>query len=199
MALGSGDDGDTDVEPSITLGLIDRVVVSKPPGWEVHDAGTPRQLHTWLRSLGSWPILWDPEFDFGFLHRLDVPSSGLILVATTYGAYYDLQLQLRSGMIGRDYVVLNHGWLKRRKVDARCQGFKLVSIPVHSYVGKHGKQPNNSYLQHHSIIILNHSGCWGKAQCHTVGAYHKTATWSLKCAPIHPSVLSSEDSPSLRT
>lgn len=119
VALGSGDDGDTDVEPSITLGLIDRVVVSKPPGWEVHDAGTPRQLHTWLRSLGSWPILWDPEFDFGFLHRLDVPSSGLILVATTYGAYYDLQLQLRSGMIGRDYVVLNHGWLKRRKVDAR--------------------------------------------------------------------------------
>ena len=129
MALGSGDDGDTDVEPSITLGLIDRVVVSKPPGWEVHDAGTPRQLHTWLRSLGSRPILCDPEFDFGFLHRLDVPSSGLILVATTYGAYYDLQLQLRSGMIGRDYVVLNHGWLKRRKVDARCQGFKLVSIP----------------------------------------------------------------------
>eukprot|EP00435_Cladocopium_sp_Y103_P069180 s205_g32.t2 len=118
VALG-GDDAGTDVKPSIILGLMDRMVVSKPPGWEVHDAGTPRQLHTWLRSLGSWPILGDPEFDFGFLHRLDVPSSGLILVATTYGAYYDLQLQLRSGMIARDYVVLNHGWLKRRKVDAR--------------------------------------------------------------------------------
>lgn len=28
---------------------------------------------------------------------LDVPSSGLILVAKTYGAYFDLRLQLQTG------------------------------------------------------------------------------------------------------
>eukprot|EP00438_Fugacium_kawagutii_P003147 Skav218927 [mRNA] locus=scaffold678:20192:24466:+ [translate_table: standard] len=105
--------------PSVVFRRVDRMVVSKPPGWEVHDSGTPLQLHTWLSSLGKWPICSDPDADFGFLHRLDVPSSGLILVATTYGAYYDLQFQLRSGMIARNYVTLNHGWFKRRKIDAR--------------------------------------------------------------------------------
>ncbi|CAK9069222.1 unnamed protein product, partial [Durusdinium trenchii] len=67
----------------------------------------------------SWKILDDADSDFGFLHRLDVPSSGLILAAKTYAAYYDLQLQLRSRSLARDYVVLNHGKLKRHKVDAR--------------------------------------------------------------------------------
>lgn len=70
----------------------------------------------------SWKILDDADSDFGFLHRLDVPSSGLILAAKTYAAYYDLQLQLRSRSLARDYVVLNHGKLKRHKVDARLFG-----------------------------------------------------------------------------
>ena len=105
--------------PSIVTDLVDRLVISKPPGWEVHDDGMPKQLRTWLKSLGRWPILSDPDSDFGFLHRLDVPSSGLLLVAKTYEGYYDLQLQLRSGTLARHYVVLNHGCMKRSRIDAR--------------------------------------------------------------------------------
>ena len=37
------------------------------------------------------PVADDVQHHHGFLHRLDVPSSGLILVAKTYSAYYDLQ------------------------------------------------------------------------------------------------------------
>ena len=54
----------------------------------------------------------------GFLHRLDVPSSGLILVATSYTAYYDLRLQLSTGMISREYIALCHGLLRNRQVTA---------------------------------------------------------------------------------
>ena len=54
----------------------------------------------------------------GFLHRLDVPSSGLILVATSYTAYYDLRLQLSTGMISREYIALSHGLLRNRQVTA---------------------------------------------------------------------------------
>ncbi|CAE7904851.1 unnamed protein product, partial [Symbiodinium necroappetens] len=57
------------------------------------------------------PIFEDPGHYHGFLHRLDVPSSGLILVATSYEAYYDLQVQLHSGQVQRDYTVLHHGRL----------------------------------------------------------------------------------------
>ena len=43
----------------------------------------------------------DTERDYGFLHRLDVPSSGLLIAAKTYEAFYDLTLQLNSGEVMR--------------------------------------------------------------------------------------------------
>ena len=86
-----------------------------------------RQLSDWIqarfglqsfdciRALPDWAIrpmntdcpirqsiLRDPSFQFGFLHRLDVPSSGLVCVATTYAKYYALELQLRTGLLNRD-------------------------------------------------------------------------------------------------
>ena len=42
------------------------------------------------------------EANCGFLHRLDVPCSGLIMVAKGYEAYYDLLLQLNSGAMRGD-------------------------------------------------------------------------------------------------
>eukprot|EP00438_Fugacium_kawagutii_P020940 Skav211831 [mRNA] locus=scaffold305:638288:639061:- [translate_table: standard] len=76
----------------VVLGLSDRAVLYKPPGWE--------------EAFPGKAILQDTVHNCGFLHRLDVPNSGLLLVATSYGAYYDLQLQLAAGQLGRDYLVL---------------------------------------------------------------------------------------------
>ena len=69
------------------------------------------KLSRYVQSLGHRAIALDPDHNFGILHRLDVPSSGLVLVAKTYKAYYDLQLQLNVGNVTRDYVVLCHGWM----------------------------------------------------------------------------------------
>ena len=55
----------------------------------------------------------------GFLHRLDIPSSGLILLAQTFEAYYDLQLQLALGQLGRQYQALAHGLVLERLLDTR--------------------------------------------------------------------------------
>ncbi|CAE8588868.1 unnamed protein product [Polarella glacialis] len=114
--------------PKVVLELSDRLVVYKPPGWQVDDgqdeAGTGRGwLSSFLHALlpaRQWPILSDDSHFRGFLHRLDVPSSGLLLVAKSYEAYYDLRLQLDTGTLVRDYVVLCHGWMdpKRREVRA---------------------------------------------------------------------------------
>ena len=79
--------------------------------------------------------LQDAEHNFGFLHRLDVPSSGLILHAQNYEAFYDLQLQLYSGLMIRDYTVLCHGFLTRQWLDFRL--FYQGSAP--SQVGGRGK------------------------------------------------------------
>ena len=67
------------------------------------------KLSCYVQSLGQWATEFDPYHDLGFLHRIDVPSSGLVLVAKTYKAYYDLKLKLNVGRLSRDYVVLSHG------------------------------------------------------------------------------------------
>ena len=55
--------------------------------------GRRLRLLDFLRSSYTWPILRDEEVNYGFLHRLDVPSSGLILTAKSYEAYWSLRLQ----------------------------------------------------------------------------------------------------------
>ncbi|CAJ1333000.1 unnamed protein product [Effrenium voratum] len=108
--------------PRVVLDLPDRRVVFKPPGWEVYDGHVELQLRRFLQAQGSGPgalrcpILEDARHSCGFLHRLDVPSSGLILAAKTYEAFYDLQVQLHGGALRRDYVALCHGWASRARV-----------------------------------------------------------------------------------
>ena len=109
--------------PRVVLDSSETLAILKPPGWEVHDesSGTDaretQQLLQYVRSLVGqqrMPILEDPACNYGFLHRLDVPSSGLILAAKTFGSYFDLQTQLASGRLLRDYVVLCHGLISAK-------------------------------------------------------------------------------------
>ncbi|CAE8704420.1 unnamed protein product [Polarella glacialis] len=132
-ASGAPSAAEVDLKPEVVLDLPDRLVVMKPPHWEVHGQSTEfLQLLTFLQAtLGGsrrLPILQDAQCDFGFLHRLDVPSSGLVLAAKTYEAYYESELQLRAGKIVRDYVVLCHGWvpLALEEINARVHWRPLM-------------------------------------------------------------------------
>lgn len=108
----------------------------KPPGWqacvlsalsaaeaihlevEVDESGDASglPLSQYVQKLCNKPIHYDESHQRGFLHRLDVPSSGMILVASTFSAYYDLQFQLSAGMLIRDYAVQSHGWCSDREM-----------------------------------------------------------------------------------
>eukprot|EP00439_Symbiodinium_sp_Y106_P025902 s1408_g3.t1 len=97
---------------SVVWSQADRAVLFKPPGWEVYGAHTALQLSSFAAlRFGRLRILDDDSHNSGFLHRLDVPSSGLIMMAKSYAAFYDLQLQLHLGTFGREYTSLVHGWL----------------------------------------------------------------------------------------
>eukprot|EP00439_Symbiodinium_sp_Y106_P040305 s938_g4.t3 len=111
--------------PDFVFDDEDRCVVLKPPGWQVDTEGDEEdfieEAHSAREMLSGFmistfsstqfPILTDRRCKNGFLHRLDVPSSGLILAAKTYDAYFDLLGQLACGNISRDYVVMLHGFL----------------------------------------------------------------------------------------
>ena len=102
-------------EPQVLQDLDDRAAIFKPSGWEVYGGHSRLQLVTFIQSrFGNRRIFEDAQHHFGFLHRLDVPSSGLIVCSKTFEAFYDLQLQLHAGHLCRDYQALSHGWLPPR-------------------------------------------------------------------------------------
>ncbi|CAE8629420.1 unnamed protein product, partial [Polarella glacialis] len=119
--------GDKVEEPEVVLDLPDRLVLRKPPGWEVDDQlgklegdDSAHKLTRFWQSLlppRQWPLVNKRHLQCGFLHRLDVPSSGLVLCAKDRGALLDLNLQLASGELVRDYVVLCRGWCTPRRLE----------------------------------------------------------------------------------
>ncbi|CAE8642497.1 unnamed protein product [Polarella glacialis] len=141
---------DADSDPQVVLDLSDRLVIQKPPGWQVdqnklemaEEEGEARRLSSFVQSLlppHQWPIVCDMEHGCGFLHRLDVPCSGLVVVAKTYEAYYDLWLQLNAGSMVRDYAVLCHGFVSpdQTQIDARVHWVEGTRLP--SEVQRFGK------------------------------------------------------------
>mmetsp|Transcript_86169 Transcript_86169/g.257187 ORF Transcript_86169/g.257187 Transcript_86169/m.257187 type:complete len:286 (+) Transcript_86169:58-915(+) len=109
--------------PDVVLGVPGIVVIFKPAGWEtdVYDVeryGTPVTAVARYYLLSSfmaarfpkeqYPISHSVAHGFGFVHRLDQMSSGLILAATNFACHFLLQWQMCSYIIQRQYVVLCH-------------------------------------------------------------------------------------------
>jgi len=100
----------------------------KPPGWIVsvedtaprivpaHGAsecrGTPR-LQDWVATefAGRWPIAADAAASRGLLQRLDRETSGAVLWAGSYTAYYAARLQFAARRVRKGYLCLCSGAL----------------------------------------------------------------------------------------
>lgn len=101
-------------QPEVLRDLPEVAVILKPPAWEVDTVGVGRgkRLSVFAQTLyADCAIVFDQGFGFGMPQRLDASSSGLVLVAKTYQAYYALRLQLSLQTLERDYVVLCHGFV----------------------------------------------------------------------------------------
>lgn len=95
-------------EPELALKLRGISVVLKPPNWEVDAKGQLSSSGLYLshfmqrESLPDIsPVLLLPDFEYGFVHRLDVPSSGLVLTGTHFEGYALLQWQMHTYAIER--------------------------------------------------------------------------------------------------
>lgn len=138
--------------PRIVLDLPDRFLVLKPPSWQVNVgedevAGLP--LAAYVQSfLGRrrFPLARDAARQLGFLHRLDVPSSGVVLAAKTRGAYYDLKLLLSAGELERDYAVVCRGTQSTTRMG--------VSARVHPSDGMvcHEGRPSRTRLKLRGVL-----------------------------------------------
>lgn len=88
------------------------LVVMKPRGWEVDGKGSAPNdgelLSEYVQSQlprCQFPLVHTRELDHGFIHRLDIPSSGLILTGTTFEGLHWIRWQLNVYRIDREYSV----------------------------------------------------------------------------------------------
>lgn len=142
-------------EPAVLADFCDRLVVEKPTGWEVdqrsakESMGQAGRLANYLQMyqpVRQWPIVGNDTALRGFLHRLDIPTSGLVLAAKTYAAYCDLQLQMSVGRLTRQYAFLCHGIVPyvRQDISARINWEEGSSMP--SFICQWGR-PSKAHLQ----------------------------------------------------
>jgi len=137
-------------EPSLILKLRGISVVLKPPHWEVDAKGqlckSGLHLSRYMQDshLPSSPVQYLPEFEYGFVHRLDVPSSGLILAGTSFEGYALLQWQMHTYTISREYAVLLRGPVPGdlRIINDPVQDF----LPGRSFVDENG-QPAETHIK----------------------------------------------------
>lgn len=103
-------------EPVLEAEYRGIAVILKPRGWEVDGKGSvPNDCELLSRFVQAryarsrHPVVYCAEFDHGFIHRLDIPSSGLILTGTSFEGLYWIRWQLNVYSISREYHVLCQG------------------------------------------------------------------------------------------
>lgn len=109
-------------EPKVLDRPRGMIVVLKPVNWEVDgltsEGGSgAKLLSTFVQAVvpaSGFPVVYTSSLDFGFVHRLDVPSSGLVLGGTTLQGLLHLKWQIAVYAIDRHYLTVNHGHAGKR-------------------------------------------------------------------------------------
>lgn len=97
--------------PQLLARTPDLLVLAKPPGVPVfppHADPTGPSVHRWLGRSGlvDGAQAWPEGFDLGIAHRLDVPTSGQLLVARTAAALVRVRAAFSEKRLDKRYRFL---------------------------------------------------------------------------------------------
>mmetsp|Transcript_4166 Transcript_4166/g.13324 ORF Transcript_4166/g.13324 Transcript_4166/m.13324 type:complete len:238 (-) Transcript_4166:28-741(-) len=190
--------------PRLELSLRGEIVLFKPPAWEVDGKGSQcleleaddgrRGLSTFVQQLfprDEFPLPHWPDFDHGFLHRLDVPSSGLVLAGTTFEGYHALRLQLNTYALRREYFVVCQGVLPPG-LQRVSLGIGSTAVRVRRSVADDCGKPAETYVRLQAQTAWSQSRRSAASRCTAVairirtGRHHQIRTHMLHSA--HPTV-----------
>ena len=86
----------------------DIIAINKQPGYIVHPTkGHP--VHTIANAVMKYMIDTDQSFKIRFANRIDMDTSGIIIVAKNANAQDNISRQMRSGSTVKKYKALVHG------------------------------------------------------------------------------------------
>lgn len=181
-------------EPKILITGTGMLVVCKPPGWEVDSVSNETDAICLSRYLQQhfdrreYPLLHDNAHGFGFVHRLDVASSGLVLVGTNFEGLFFLQWQKNLYDISREYQVISYDLDAKllHEVDANVN---VSSLKTSRTLTEENGQPAISHILTEAhlnggqkikfsyciIVIRIHTGRRHQIRAHTRAIGHPTA------------------------
>jgi 23S rRNA pseudouridine1911/1915/1917 synthase len=117
------------------------LVVNKPRGLAVHPAASLREPSL-VNALLARPHLlsgvgesWRP----GIVHRLDKPTTGLIMIAKTDAAHVSLAAQIKDKTAGRRYYAVIKGGLPSDRMEVRLPLARDPKKPTRMAVVAEGK------------------------------------------------------------
>lgn len=88
------------------------LVLDKPAGMVVNRAETTKNEETvqdWLQKNLQFSISNSQLLRNGLVHRLDKETSGLLIIAKTEEAFFNLQQQFKERKVKKRYLALAHG------------------------------------------------------------------------------------------
>jgi len=101
------------------------LALNKPAGWVVNDSETAHGnpvLQDWISKNLKFDISNSKNLRSGIVHRLDKPTSGVILVAKNEEVFNLLQKEFFDREVQKTYVALVHGHVKN--------GEGVINAPV---------------------------------------------------------------------
>ncbi|PFH33593.1 RNA pseudouridine synthase superfamily protein [Besnoitia besnoiti] len=126
-------------EPEVLWEGDGLTVIDKPPGWHCSDvrydpqtesrqlcsivnSSRPEPLGLYCSLRFNYPTGKLKECNFGLGHRLDVDTSGPIIIAQTLEAWQWIRDQMHKRNISKEYICLCHGTL--------AEGFHVIDSPI---------------------------------------------------------------------
>lgn len=181
----------TGEQPFVVVHCPGMCVLHKPAGWEVDvtlESSDANRLSRFLQSHCSSlesSVVHLSAFGHGFVHRLDVPSSGLVLVGTTFQGLLALQWQKNLYEIVREYIVVSHdtslnvAFDVEARVSVSGKGDRTLTTDVGQPAISHMRAGAHCVwleaLQRVSVIVIRiHTGRRHQIRAHTRLVGHPT-------------------------
>ncbi len=112
------------------------LIIDKPSGLVINDSiNSGESLQSWLKENFNYKISKNDDLRSGIVHRLDKPTSGIVIVAKDEDSFFALQNQFAKRQTKKTYKALVHGKVKDQT--------KIIDAPI-------GRNPENR--THFSVI-----------------------------------------------
>jgi 23S rRNA pseudouridine1911/1915/1917 synthase len=137
------------------------LALNKPAGWVVNDSETSHgnpTLQSWIEENYSFETSHKKELRSGIVHRLDKPTSGIILVAKTEDIFNALQKQFADRETEKVYVALVHGKVEPSEGVINEKVGRLPWMRTKFGVHENGREAVTSYKVIRSVILSEAEG-----------------------------------------